>query len=383
MGRALLAVAGLAVALLAGEMLVRLAGVGDATLSRGTLHAYHPEVGWTCLPGLDARYVLPGNFDARHVCNRLGQRGPEVPPARTPGTLRIVALGDSFMWGYGVENDEMLPNRLSQLVPHSEVVNLAANGYGTVQQLIRFETEGLAYAPNWTLLAFTWNDLGDNFDDKDGGRPIVVRGSDSSFEIANRPVRRAWKTPSTQWLRHHSRLFSFVDYARQHVRYQLRVWRRERAQRKQPNGSLKRWEQRELELMDFSPRELYREPTAELDLAWQAAQSLLGQIDALSRRTGGRLLVVANANSQTMHRERFVRTFGEDPQLDRDRPARRLAAICQELGVEFLDLNPVFRREPDPDALFFPTNSHWSPRGHDLAARAVAARVLELSSPRE
>jgi hypothetical protein len=145
---------------------------------------------------------------------------------------------------------------------------------------------------------------------------------------------------------------------------------------------MRREDPRDLEPLDFSPREIYGEPSPELDLAWQAVEDLLRRIDTLTRHSGGRMLVIANATAQTMRPEAFARSFGKDPELDWDRPARRLAAICQALGVEFLDLDPVFRRNADPDSLFFPTNSHWSPRGHEVAASAVAERIRALSPRR-
>jgi lysophospholipase L1-like esterase len=374
MSRVLLLGVGLCVALLLGEALVRLAGAGEATLSRGTLHAFHAEVGWTCAPGLDARYVSSGNFDARIVCNDLGQRGARIPEAKTAGTSRILALGDSFMWGYGVENEEMLSERLTRLLPSTEVVNLAASGYSTVQELVRFEAEGVTYAPDLALLAFTWNDLGDNFDEKKGGRPIVEPREDGGFEIVNRPVRRPWKPVHWQWLRHNSRLFNFVDYARQVVRAELRIWRHEREELEQKPGT-PLWDKRDHKPLDFSPRELFGAASAEIDLAWSAVENLLARIDMLARRSGGRLVVVANANRQSMQRAAFERSFGNGPDLDWDRPSRRLAEICERLGIDFLDLNPVFRAEPDPAALFFPSNSHYSPRGHEVAARVVAEHL--------
>lgn len=374
MGRAGLLLAGALVALGLGEGLVRLAGAGEATLSRGTLHAFQPDYGWSCAPGIDARYVLSGNFDARVVCNERGQRGALVSLAKPPGTRRIVVLGDSFMWGYGVENADMLSARLAQLLPGSEVVNLAANGYSTVQELVRFELEGLAYDPDLTLLAFTWNDLGDNFDDKNGGRPALTAEPDGHFEIVNRPVRHPWKPAHWQWLRHHSRLFTFVDYARQVMREELRVWRRERSARVRPAGTPP-GDERDNGPLDFSPRQLYGAPSAEIDQAWRAVEQLLGRIAALTRQGGGRLLVLANASQQAIERDAFARRIGADPELDWDRPARRLAEICERLGVDFLDLHPVFRRQPEPEALFLPSNSHWSPRGHEVAARAVAEHL--------
>lgn len=378
MGRAWLLLAGTLAALGLGEGLVRLAGAGEATLSRGALHAFHPDYGWTCAPGLDARYQLSGNFDARVVCNELGQRSARLALEKPAGTRRIVVLGDSFMWGYGVENHEMLSERLARLLPDTEVVNLAANGYGTVQELVRFEHEGLAYRPDLTLLAFTWNDLGDNFDEKKGGRPIVERQPDGRFELVNRPVRRPWKQPHWQWLRHHSRLFSFLDYARQLVRYELRAWRKRRSEREPPRDA-RPADERDRRPLDFSLREIYGAPSPEIELAWQAAEHLIGRLDALARRDGGRLLVLANADRETLRRDAFERRFADVPGLDRDRPMRRLAEICARLGIDLLDLQPAFRSEASPEALFFPTNHHWSPRGHEVAARAVAQHLAAWS----
>jgi lysophospholipase L1-like esterase len=135
--------------------------------------------------------------------------------------------------------------------------------------------------------------------------------------------------------------------------------------------------------MDFSPRELYGAPSPELELAWHAQQDLLRRVDALTRQAGGRLLVVNVASVEAMRPEAFARDVGEGSDFDWDRPARRLAAICQHLGIEFLDLNPVFRREADPDSNFFPSDIHWSPRGHEVAARAVAERIRTLAARRE
>jgi lysophospholipase L1-like esterase len=381
MGKALLALASVIVALALGEAMVRLAGAGDATLSRGVLHSYQQDVGWICRPGLDARYVLPGNFDARVVCNAHGQRSPELPLAKTPGRARIAVLGDSFMWGFGVENGEMLSTRLTELLPDTEVVNLAANGYGTVQELVRFETEGVAYAPDWTVLAFTYNDLGDNFDDKEGGRPYVQPGENGELAIANRPVRKPWKSPHFQWLRHNSRLFLFVDYARDSIRHQLRAWRRARWLERQPPGTTRakaRADLRDAQAMEFSQRERYGAQSPEIDLAWETAGTLIGRIDALARKAGGRLLVVGIAHFEVMDREAFARRNGDGPELDWDRPARRLAALSEAQDVPFIDLNPVFRRDAEWRTLFFPTNGHWSPRGHELAARAVAEKLRSL-----
>jgi lysophospholipase L1-like esterase len=70
-------------------------------------------------------------------------------------------LGDSFAWGYGVEESE----RFSQLLEESlevEVINAGVSGYSTDQELLWYKDEGVKYETDLVVLAFTGNDVGDN-----------------------------------------------------------------------------------------------------------------------------------------------------------------------------------------------------------------------------
>jgi lysophospholipase L1-like esterase len=50
----------------------------------------------------------------RDRINAQGYRGPLLPRERTPGTLRIAALGDSTTFGYGVPYEQAWPAQLAQ-----------------------------------------------------------------------------------------------------------------------------------------------------------------------------------------------------------------------------------------------------------------------------
>jgi len=122
------------------------------------LHTYSPVYGWTPRPSF--RYTLAGSETA---INRLGYRGREVSAARAPGRKRIVMLGDSITFGYGVRDGETFSAVLESLDPRLEVVNLGVQGYGTDQELLKLEREGLAYAPDVVVLNVCLaNDLLDN-----------------------------------------------------------------------------------------------------------------------------------------------------------------------------------------------------------------------------
>jgi len=386
MKRILLSLISLALSLLLCEGIVRIVGLGNSTLTRGALHRYDADAGWTCQPNLDSRYVLPHSFDVRVRCNSRGLRDEEIPFTKPPGTTRVVVLGDSFMWGYGVENHETFASQLEQRLPHTETVNLGANGYSTVQELIRFETEGLRYDPDWTILAFTWNDLEGDFDEKEGGRPIVGSTEGGVLRIDNRPVRKHWKAPAKQWLRHRSRLFGFVEYSLElfkAVRKERRLTQERAAkglQEETGSGAEPAAPKHVLGTMEFSSLDRYGPPSPEIDLAWEATRLLHKRIKELTEANGGRMLVIAIASQDVMDAEKFHDRFGDNRQIDWNRPSQRLADICASLGIEFSDLNPVFRQTPDPNRLFLKRNAHWSNEGHALAARIVADKIIALDS---
>ena len=67
----------------------------------GHRYLYDPLLGWRNIPNWKAT-------TQRHklTINSRGLRGPEHPYEKPRGTFRIMVLGDSFTWGYGVADDE-------------------------------------------------------------------------------------------------------------------------------------------------------------------------------------------------------------------------------------------------------------------------------------
>ena len=383
-GRIALALLSIALTLAVGEALVRSFGLGGTTRSRGVLHEYDAHAGWICARGADTRYEIPGSFNVRVRCNEHGLRELDDPPyAKPAGERRIAVLGDSFMWGFGVENEEMLSEALERELPNTQAISFAANGYSTIQQLVRFEAEALRYAPDWTVLFFCWNDLEDNFDDKGGGRPVARITASGELEIANSPVRERWKSPLVEWLKHHSRLFVLGDYGLElakaswaEARSRAALQQRRADPRITGSGHPER----------ISRLELYAPPGPKLDSAWRAVALALERLDRGARDAGGRLLVAWTPTPEAIRASTFAETFA-DPSgqalvggLDWDRPARRLGRISAELGIPYLDPLPDFRAAPDPESLFLHANGHWSAAGHALAARRVAERIRSLEA---
>lgn len=110
------------------------------------------------------RKGLRGRFhDTSIEINSLGHRGPESPLAKPAGTRRIVGLGDSVAFGWGVEATDsyldIVAARLSDSAKPVEAVNLGVPGYNTIQEIEDFAAHGVALEPDVVILEIHENDL--------------------------------------------------------------------------------------------------------------------------------------------------------------------------------------------------------------------------------
>jgi lysophospholipase L1-like esterase len=96
--------------------------------------------------------------------NSRGYPGPDVEPGPHPATYRIVCMGDSSTFGWGVNTEDTYPvllqAELSRRHPGTriEVVNLGVCGYSSFQGRILLEREGLKYEPDLVTLSYGSND---------------------------------------------------------------------------------------------------------------------------------------------------------------------------------------------------------------------------------
>jgi lysophospholipase L1-like esterase len=123
---------------------------------------------------IDARNPLVGHVHRpngeEHLMNTTvrissaGFRDDEYSLERNP-SRRIIFLGDSLTFGWGVEKHEsfehLLEKRLDAQTP-TEIINFAAGNYNTVQEVNLFLDEGLKYDPDQVVLFYFINDAEPN-----------------------------------------------------------------------------------------------------------------------------------------------------------------------------------------------------------------------------
>jgi hypothetical protein len=127
------------------------------------IHRADPRYGRVLKPNLVASHI----FGTRVETNSLGLRDYEVGPKRK-GEFRILSLGDSYAFGFGVELEQayakVLARELSRTFPTRTftVINAGIVGYGTEQMRMSFERLR-ALQPDFVLATFAAsNDVYDN-----------------------------------------------------------------------------------------------------------------------------------------------------------------------------------------------------------------------------
>lgn len=286
-------------------------------------------------PHADERVVyelrpgVRGVFRGKPVeINSLGMRDVERPLAKRPGAFRIVVIGDSHAFGWGVRREEGLAagleERLNEGLDPSrfEVWNTAVPGYNTVQQVRALELRDLE--PDLVLLCHVSNDADlPNFLSR---RPDLW---DPSRSYAWQLLRRRWLL----WNGDRIRPFDLVAQPSEHGRFVL-------DERRVPERF---W------------------PLYGVD-AWLAAHR---RLDAFAREQGFAVATVL---------------VGTDP--PEDRMVARLRALYEELGRPIVDPRARIRRHLDetgsaPPDLWVTTNDrHANATHHRLIAEELREALV-------
>lgn len=147
--------------------------------------------------------------------NSLGLRSPEIERQKPAGTTRIVVLGDSVAFGWGLRSEDTFASQLASLLAtvypdkRFEVINAGVSGYGTWQELDWLKQTGIALQPDVVIVQTHLNDAADNLwgtlgQELSGGSWLTqvsmlarlvgrVTGSLSPDASTDQPCQRDWR----------------------------------------------------------------------------------------------------------------------------------------------------------------------------------------------
>lgn len=325
----------------AGELLARTFGLVDR------LNGYarqlfvggpSPELPFRLRPGIETTL-----FGVPVRVNAQGLRGPDVAPAPAPGVLRVLCLGDSVVFGQGVGEDEALSAVLARRLAAErgrpvEALNAGVQGYDTVAEAAYLAGPGLALRPGAVVVGMSLNDYD----------PAPVY--DATGVLARRPPDE--RPPS---LLARSEFLLLLRWLRAWSRGQLLTQMMARAAAEPHPGADAGTAAALDRLVASDHLRFYANPDPVL---WARLRRALERLRDTAARAALPLVVAIFPESYQME---------ATPDLE---PQRRLGALCAELGLRCLDLEPAFRAA---GGALFQDAQHPNARGLAIAAEAIAA----------
>jgi hypothetical protein len=161
---------------------------------------YDPQLGWVLAADWSGGHSHH-DFEVNYSTNRYRLRTQSAdlaPPKQRP---RIGVLGDSFTFGFGVEDDETFVELMDRADPERDFLNLAIPGTSTDQQylLMRNRARPLGI-DHYVLVFYLGNDLLDNALPyplhTDLAKPFFQLDAYGRLELKNTPVPRQPKPPA-------------------------------------------------------------------------------------------------------------------------------------------------------------------------------------------
>ena len=281
--------------------------------------AYSELLGWEHVPNQRGRFNNPA-FSVDVAINSHGMRDDEYPLERT-GKKRMLVIGDSFGWGFGVQHEERFSELMEVGRPDWEIINASVSGYGTDQQFLFLKEKGMGFKPDLVLLLFCENDFRNNVRREEYRyfKPFFVV-ENGALQLRNVPVPGA---NMTQRLIRVLRGRMYLAYLGPRV-YGLVV-----------DG-----ERQETGRMEGDPPRGY-----------EVTYHLIEAVNALCADHDSRLVLVSvpmKAESRAWLREAAARE-----------------------NIPYLPLDDYFESNKGPTT--FPQDLHWNANGHAIAAEAIDA----------
>ena len=303
------------------------------------------------------RLVWP-EFNVSVEINRQGMRGPSVPYERDPGRPRALMLGDSFTFGFGVEEHESYCGLIRAGIGRDwDVINSGVAGYGPHHELTFLLMEGYKYKPDAVFLFMNPGDLTDSVLLKDfAGAPLmdllIARSAavKSGYDYANAQPKRRLKTSNFRLAYNYLKKKAFIiDIFAPFEGARLDVFL------KTPPKETKNLEKLNLEII-YNMKEL-------------------------CKMIGADFHIVMLPCWIQIHKEDWPKVMRavqcQPADFDFDSPQRIMREFAEENGCPLFDLLPVFQERSKNSRLFFYHDDHTNADGHRVVAEAFLNKYGE------
>ena len=341
-------------------------------------------------------------FDVR--INNLGVRDRDFPVERSE-KYRIIALGDSFTYGWGVAVEESWTKQLEKNLRAAgydvEVINMGTPGTGSAFYANLAERAVPILKPDLVLIGMLHNDLG--FSDR---RPIVstwrrlLEAVQERYpnltRIAHKLVRKdpqpeeaAIIRPREMRSREMNRVESANAAKAGFERLPQELWTRfdaleESIKEAYFGGRLNAFMVLAGVACPYFYTSILELPENGFRVIVDRVHGHLARIERVARKNGAQVVatIVPSGAYTNKHQNKNLLRLGfetTEEMLTADMPDRITQTACAETNIPCISVTPEFRESADDDGLYFPLDNHLSARGHKLFADLVAPKLVDIA----
>jgi hypothetical protein len=334
---------GVSSTLLVLRELFRSGAAGDVAEAQHTRH--DPLLGWVNVPNK----FLPDAYGPGVYVRINGQgfrANDEVSPHVREGWTRGICSGDSFTFGYGVDNEHTWCRLLQNDARRFETVNMGLGGYGADQSYLSYQRDAEPFNHHLHLFAFITLDFQRMTSSTFMGYPKPTLALENgALVVRNVPVpRRPFYAP---WL----------------TRFGPPL--------------------RELRMTHLAGRVAYRlglaasaAPDASDDATWAVASVMFEQLRDLNKARGSTLVLI------------YLPTQKDYANTSVDAWRARVKDLGARTGITVVDLVDDFRKVPpsEMEAMFIQSSrldyakaaGHYTNAGNLWVARRLSERIVAL-----
>lgn len=342
-------------------------------------------LGWRGRPGFCGHFARPEFF--HEVCqNSVGFRDEDHSLEKKDNTFRVLVLGDSFVYGVGVKQEEVFSKVISQENSSLEIINAGVSGYSTDLEYLYLREEGILYRPDLVVTVFYLNDVWENdlktFEDGKWQKPFF-EWDGSQLTLTNVPVpndlEKFISSTSNEEKKVLEDIHPFLSFFLAHsvlanvVVDRLQVF---------PPASDMLQKLGVLYPFTLSSFDSYFDPNRieELRPQWERTGAIFGSMKSLLDSNNIPLEVLYIPVRQQLEPDFQQSSLSKGYEVEL--PQKTLAHLLSQYNVSFTDLSSTFMADRSQgSSLYFRQDSHLNASGHIVLAHAIEEIIKKYVPP--
>ncbi len=345
--------------LLGGPKRNRIINAAGQGYSPSTYLAYLQAEGFDLEPNLILVQVEPFNDVTDEALLRVVDGADHGLEVRGGTEYRILALGDSIGFGFGVQPEETYSRQAEALLlggpKRNRIINAAGQGYSPSTYLAYLQAEGFDLEPNLILVQVEpFNDVTDE------ALLRVVDGADHGLEVRGGRYCVTWDGnllgSFTMGPYFYERTYLYTMLTRRLLETLGRLFPRHSALSAPGN------------LYYHMGFDRFLFTSARLESGWTQSQAALSQIRELAGRRGSSLVLLLTPTLYAFHENRTLNGFG-NLLID------RMTDWARQESIDYID--PRAALAENGGTALFTDFAHYTPEGHWVLGREIARHLRD------